>query len=35
MTSENLQSGDFDYLVQGVRKGYEHYEVIQKKQTFS
>jgi hypothetical protein len=23
------KSGQFDYLIQGVRKGYEHHEVIQ------
>ena len=25
------KSGQFDYLIQGVRKGYEHHEVIQQK----
>ena len=25
------KSGQFDYLVQGVRKGYEHYQVIQER----
>ena len=25
------KSGQFDYLIQGVRKGYEHHEVIQRK----
>jgi len=28
----NRKSGQFDYLVMGVRKGYEHHQVIQPKQ---